>query len=124
MPLSDSNLNALMLQIHDNIDSYSNTLNEELSYPPGSELTEEEKEELKKLNRNAVLKSALQKITANNAAEVVFSIFSLLDGVTDPEGEWTGLKLEDINEDEEEHSGEMLHDMFYDSYWDWKENNK
>ena len=124
MPLSDSNLNSLMLQIHNNIDSYSNIIDRELSYPPGIELTEEEKEELKKLNENAVLKSALQKITANNAAEVVFSIFSLLDGVTDPEVEWTGLKLEDINEDGEEHSGEMLHDMFYDSYWDWKKNNK
>ncbi|WP_417352558.1 hypothetical protein [Flavobacterium alkalisoli] len=119
MPLSDSNLNSLMLEIHNSINSYSNELSENVTYPPGGELTEAEKEELKKISNNPVLKSALQKITADTAAAVVFDIFCLIDGVTDPADEWTGIKLEDIAEDEEPEPEEMmLHDKFYDTYPD------
>ncbi|RYJ41275.1 hypothetical protein NU09_3018 [Flavobacterium beibuense] len=113
-----------MLEIHNSINSYSNELSEDITYPPGSELTEAEKEELRKINNNSVLKSALQKITADTAASVVFDIFCLIDGVTNPAGEWTGIKLEDMGEDEELESEEMLHDKFYETYGDWQENNE
>lgn len=124
MPLSDSNLNSLMLEIHNSINRYSNELSEDVTYPPGSGLTEAEKEELKKISNNPVLKSALQKINADTAGAVVFDIFCLIDGVTDPEGEWTGIKLEDMDEDEEQESEQMLHDMFYQTHENWQENNE
>lgn len=113
-----------MLYIHNSINSCSITGVTDITYPPGTELTEAEKEELKKLTNNSVLKSALQKLTADAAASVVFDIFCLIDGVTDPDDEWTGIKLEDIDESEELASDEMLHDKFYDSYREWKENNE
>jgi|SRR5690606_29946676 len=124
MPLSSSNLNSLMLYIHDSINNYSNILSEDITYPPNGELTDAEKEELKKLSNNPVLKSAFKKITADAAAAVTFDIFCLIDGVTDPTNEWTGIKLEDINENEEHESEEMLHDKFYDTFYEWKNNNK
>ncbi|AXI28627.1 hypothetical protein CIB87_06215 [Priestia megaterium] len=50
--------------------------------------------------------------------------FCLLDGVSDPVLEkgndiWSGLKLIERQEDEEEE--EFLHDELYQSYWDWEE---
>lgn len=75
MPLSDTNIHSLMLDIHKSINNYSSTLSEDITYPPGSELTDAEKNELRKINDNLLLKSALQKIIANTAADVVSNIF-------------------------------------------------
>ncbi|ALM49584.1 hypothetical protein AMR72_12130 [Flavobacterium psychrophilum] len=122
MPLSDKNIHSLMLDIHNSINDYSSTLSEDITYPPGSELNDAEKEELHKLSSNDVLKSALKKIIANTAADVVFNIFSVIDGVTDPQGEWTGVTLVDTDENHEPE--QMLHDTFYETYWDWKESNQ
>ncbi|MEP0264289.1 hypothetical protein [Dokdonia sp.] len=93
-----------------------------INYPPNGGLTESEKTELSKLTINPTLKSALRKILASNTADCFFSLLNIIDGTADPTveyGEWSEVMLVDH---EEEHDMEsMLHDDFYGTYWDWKE---
>ena len=113
-------INALFQELHKAIkESANNTINNltnpDLSYPPGIELTESEKNELKNLNLSQDAKSALEKLMTDACSYPCFHLFSLLDGVTDPEAEdideWNGLSFCKRKDDEE-----MLHDEFYESY--------
>ena len=131
MSLSNTNVNTLLLDIHQDIEEYADFLVTSildkrdfnfLTYPPNCGLTEPEIEELKKLESNEHLKNALRKVIADNSAGIVFNIFNVLDGTADPknqDGNWKGLKIID-EESESEPSDEMLHDKFYETYWDWK----
>ena len=47
---------------------------------------------------------------------------NFIDGTSDPEeknGKWTEISLVDKTEQIEENT-EMLHDVFFGSYWNWK----
>ena len=71
---------------------------------------------------NSTLKSALRKVFASNTADVIFSFLNIIDGTSDPTvefGEWKEVMLVDFNDGNEMDS--MLHDDFYETYWDWKE---
>ena len=128
-----SNIEILLFEIHQNIEDYANfaakKIIEEkdfefLIYPPNGELTELEKQELLKLSNNEHLKNALKKVIADNSAAIFFDVFNLFDGTADPKNNsnnWTGLKI--VNEESCENTelaDDFLHDVFFESYWDWK----
>jgi hypothetical protein len=89
-------------------------------YPPGIEINQDEVTELSKLELSTTTKSALKKIIKDACAYPCFHLCSLLDGVTEPNvfpiNEWDGGSLFYDDNDEL-----MLHDVFYESYWDYEE---
>ncbi|WP_282050324.1 hypothetical protein [Maribacter aquivivus] len=131
MKLSENNKKTLLVSIHKLIEenaSYTvNDLehkrtNQLINYPSNGGLTELEKSELEKMELNSTLKSALRKVFASNTADVIFSFLNIIDGTSDPTvefGEWKEVMLVDFNDGNEMDS--MLHDDFYETYWDWKE---
>jgi hypothetical protein len=133
MNLSNKNALTLLLDTHQDIEEYADTLVTNildrkefnfLTYPPNCGFTELEVNELKKLDNNEHLKSALRKVIADNSAGIIFNILNLFDGTGFPKndnGDWTGLKV--IDEEPNENSepvDDWLHDKFYETYWDWK----
>jgi len=131
MKLSENNKKTLLVSIHQSIEeNASHTVNELenkrinqlINYPPNGGLTESEKLELEKLEINPTLKSALRKVLASNTGDVFFSFLNIIDGTADPNvefGEWGEVMIVDFEEENEIES--MLHDVFYGTYWDWKE---
>lgn len=133
MKLSNNNAKTLLLDTHQDIEEYADTLLTNildkkdfnfLTYPPNCGLTELEIEELKKLDNNEHLKNALRKVVADNSAGIVFSMLNLFDGTGFPKNDnddWTGLKVIDEEpNDNSEPVDDWLHDKFYETYWDWK----
>ncbi|MFD2967752.1 hypothetical protein [Sphingobacterium bambusae] len=133
MELSNNNAKTLLLDTHQDIEEYADTLVTNildkrefnfLTYPPNCGLTELEIEELKKLDNNENLKNALRKVIADNSAGIVFNMLNLFDGTGFPKNDnedWTGLKV--IDEEPAKKSepvDDWLHDKFYETYWDWK----
>jgi len=119
-------LKALLYEMHIAIDESSthtvdNIKSFDLTYPPGAELTDEESKALASLELSEHAKSGLKKLIKDACAYPPFHLFSLLDGVADPESEelddWYGLSFTEKNEDDDE----MLHDEFYESFWDYKD---
>ena len=132
MDLSNANAKIFLLDTHRVIEEYADNLVNNildkrdfsfLAYPPNCGLTEQEVEKLSKLGNNEYLKSGLRKIIADNSANVIFYILNLFDGTGCPDNEdWTGIKV--IDEEPNENSepiDDMLHDKFYETYWDWRE---
>lgn len=121
-----------MLALHQKIEEFAHYASEKLekgetddlmTYPPNCGFTDKEQRALEKLKSDPELKSALRKVFADSSAAVIFELFNYLDGTTEPDdnlGKWTGITLVD-DTDLIEPNGEMLHDSFYSSYWDWKE---
>ena len=93
----------------------------DLSYPPNAGLSPAEQAALESLDVMPDLESALRKVIADASSAPLFRLFALLDGVGDPEEYddlWSGLVLRKPGEDEEQ--SEMLHDQFFESYWEWR----
>ncbi|GGH27571.1 hypothetical protein FAZ19_19085 [Sphingobacterium alkalisoli] len=133
MELSNNNAKILLLDTHQDIEEFADTLVTNildkkdfsfLTYPPNCGLTELEIEELKKLGNNEHLKNGLRKVIADNSAGIIFNMFNLFDGTGFPKNsddDWTGLKLIDEEPNENSESvDDWLHDKFYETYWDWK----
>jgi hypothetical protein len=133
MELSNNNAKTLLLDTHQDIEEYADTLVTNildkkefdfLTYPPNCGLTDLEIDELKKLDNNEHLKNALRKVIADNSASIIFNMLNLFDGTGFPKNDnddWTGLKV--IDEEPNENSepvDDWLHDKFYETYWDWK----
>ena len=81
MKLSENNKKTLLVSIHQSIEENAShtvndlehkRLNRLINYPSNGGLTESEKTELKKLEINPTLKSALRKVFASNTADVLF----------------------------------------------------
>ena len=89
-------------------------------YPPGIELSQDEISALSKLELSDRAKAALKKIIKDACAYPCFHLCSLIDGVTEPNiieiEDWDGASLSSDETDEL-----MLHDTFYESYWDYEE---
>lgn len=135
MKLSNENILAMMLDIHQDIEEYSAAtvkyIIEEkkfdfINYPPNGGLTDLEKLELGKLSNNEHLKNALRKLLTDNASGVLFNLLNLFDGTSGTRNnmdKWTGLKLIDepaYNENDDGYR-EMLHDQLFETYWNWRE---
>lgn len=113
---------ALFRELHRSIDEAASDCvarafaggDSSLEYPPGGELTEAELAALRKLADSPDARAALEKLVANACSWPVFHLFSLMDGVADPEtdvGEWFGVTLESKQEGDDG----MLHDEFLES---------
>ncbi len=133
MNLSNKNAKILLLDTHQDIEEYADSLTDKilskgemdfLAYPPNGGLTESEKQELRKLGDNENLRNALRKVIADNSAGIVFNMFNLFDGTGSPKNDsekWTGIKLiDDQPNAEPEPVDDWLHDKFFETYWDWK----
>ncbi|MDN3657476.1 hypothetical protein QWZ08_17620 [Ferruginibacter paludis] len=133
MELSNKNVSALLLDLNQDIEEYAEATVKKiiedknfdfLTYPPNNGLTDLEKQELNKLDNNKHLKNALRKVIADNSAGIIFSMLNIIDGTTDPKhlfADWTGVKLVDQEpNDEAEEFQDMLHDSFFETYWEWK----
>ena len=99
----------------------------ELIYPPipNNKLTENEIAAIKKIRNIPNIESVLKKIIANTSAIAAFNFLNCIDGTGDPSskaGEWTGVALIDRdNLGDNDPYGNMLHDVFFASYQNWKE---
>lgn len=128
--ISDKQKQALFLDLHRAIEESAinvveqirSTKDVSLPYPPNGGLSDNELAEINQLNLNPAAESALKKIVADAASYPVFRLLSLIDGVSDPhelQEFWTGLRLSSISNGDEEFES-MLHDDFFDSYWEWR----
>ena len=124
---------ALLRELHRSISQAVDVTMEQLArgaargldYPPGDGksddhvLTDEEVAALAHLASSDVAVRALRKLLREAAASPLFDLFSLLDGVTAPDGwtdeAWLGAALVPRTGDE---YYEMLHDEFFASYHD------
>lgn len=133
MQLSNKNAQALLLDLNQDIEEFAeatvkNIIEDKtfdfLTYPPNNGLTDSEKAELNKLDNNEHLKNALRKIIADSSAGVIFNMLNLFDGTSSPKlhyDNWTGVKLNDEEpEAGTEQFNDMLHDSFYETYWEWR----
>ncbi|WP_035557449.1 hypothetical protein [Hymenobacter sp. IS2118] len=128
MQLSEENQRTLLIAANQAVEEYAsysaNSLFKgagvEIAYPPNGGFTPEEAEALKLLQGNAVVRSALRKVLADCAAGVVFDLFNMIDGTTEPkQGGWSQVMLGDKPADWEDQG--FLHDEFFAAYWDWRD---
>lgn len=97
-----------------------------LTYPPaGPEdagLNVDEQQAVLALDLSPEAKSGIRKIVSNAVAGALFGLFCVVDGVGDPRGwqggTWLGV---DLTEPEKGRDRPMLHDEFYEVYWDFIE---
>ena len=128
-PISEDRLRTLLVELHRLIEVSANDAAEKLSqgsidseppYPTNGELTEEEASALRSLRIDLTAQRALAKILADTSASVLFHFFCVMDAVGDPadscEDIWMGAPLAEPNEDDHP----MLHDAFFDTYWDYR----
>lgn len=133
MKLSNKNAKALLVDLNQAIEEYAeysvkNIIEDKnfefLSYPPNWGFTDLEKAELDKLSNNEHLKNALRKVIADSSSGVIFNMLNLFDGTGSPKhyyDEWTGIKIiDEETQENEEQFRDMLHDGFYESYWEWR----
>jgi hypothetical protein len=93
-----------------------------VSYPPSdgrsSPLSQDEHEALVQMQLSPAARTALEKLFADAAAEVIFGLLCMVDGVGDPDvapvKTWVGADLGARRSHEDR---EMLHDAFFESYW-------
>ena len=96
-------------------------LRADLAYPPGTQLSEGELAALRGINLTPDARSALQKVIADACSAAFFRMFTVMDGVGDPE-DWSGEVWQGVSlGPKPEHDEPMLHDEFFESYWQYKE---
>jgi hypothetical protein len=129
--LTDGQRNALFIDVHRAIERAADetaavltgqAAAAEPAYPPNGGFTAEEKAALAALPVRPELASAIRKLVAGASAGPLFTLLSLIDGVADPstiEGPWPSFHLAQTTDQEFEHL--MLHDVFFDSYWLWRD---
>lgn len=112
---------AILAEIHKAIDEAAESVvsnlekkgSPDLTYPPSSVLTEEERNALASLTIDEVTRTALKKLVRDACSYPTFHMLSLLDGVTEPyvvEVEnWLGGSIGSDSDDT------MLHDQFYET---------
>ena len=110
-------------------DSIACTRDALVTYPPTDEgaspLSRDEHEALTELQVSPVTRTALEKLIADAASEVIFGLLCLIDGVGEPcvapISGWAGADLGARRSLEDR---EMLHDGFFDAYWRYVELTK
>lgn len=128
--LSDGRREALLIEVHRTIEEAATQAAEVIAgvqpiaavgYPPNGGLSEAEASLVRSGGRGAEAVPALRKIVAEAASAPIFRLFTLIDGVGDPEdwdGEWSPIELREASDDEDQ---PMLHDELFESYWAWVE---
>jgi hypothetical protein len=124
--LIDGAANAAIARIRRIGDGFADSDTVGLTYPPGDGtsdnhlLTDEERKALVAVARSEVAVGAFRKLLRDAGASALFHFLCLLDGVGDPQGwegdVWLGVDL--VAPQEDAHR-EMLHDEFYERYWEY-----
>jgi hypothetical protein len=129
--LNDKQREALFLAVHREIEAAATKAARviagrspggDLAYPPNGGLTAAEGGALASVSLVPEAEAAVRKVVADAAAAPLFSLLSLLDGVTDPEGfegPWGAFHVAPATDTEYESL--MLHDVFFDTYWLWRD---
>ena len=130
-PISDDHRKRLLVELHrilhasasEAVAKLGSSLPADVTYPPNGELGASEEEALRLLKLDGPTRSGLTKVIADAIATTAFHFFCVMDAVGDPEDvvEEPWLRAELSEPDEEEHP--MLHDAFFETYWDYKEAN-
>jgi len=129
--LDEKTLGTLMVEIHRAIkDATSRAVTligdrkiseADISYPPGAKLEPHEVVALHSLRCSEAARSAIEKVVADACAAAFFDTFCLMDAVGDPEmtsvRTWLGVDLTSGISDDP--SFEMLHDQFFETYWEY-----
>lgn len=127
---------VFFIELHRIIEEYSK-IRTELTSPSNDvqigqdlKLTESEIASLKAETLAQESITAIEKIVRSSITGAFFDAFCLLDGVADPlltkiSDVWLGMKLTERNGEDEEsdevvEDHDMLHDLVYETYWDWK----
>lgn len=128
--LSTENQNILLTNCHRFIEENAvattqylvdKKVNQVLFYPPDCGLNEAENAAIASIDwGNNALQSALRKILANNSASVLFDLFNIIDGISEPDEDWTGVHIIDNTAENETENRDFLHDEFMATYWDWR----
>jgi hypothetical protein len=128
-PISDERFRALMIAANAAVeDAAVDTLERVLAnggdplYPPNGGLTDEERSALPTGSLTPIQRDAFRKVLAGAAAGAIFRLFGVIDAVGDPEGYdglWLPIHLCETEEEEDADQG-MLHDTFFEAYWDWR----
>lgn len=127
--LSPSQKRTLFMELHRAIEesarvtvqSLSSAAGPNISYPPDGKLSVDETAALGKLVGTPDLDSGLRKLIADAAFYPIFHLLCLFDGVADPvqpSEDWRGIS---ISGGREPSNDIMLHDMLYETYWEWDE---
>ena len=95
-----------------------------ITYPPvtNSMLTQAEQAALEHLKLSPELDNALRKIMIDAISFPLFHLFTLVDGVAEPEllkDLWLGLSVNLKSLNDEESDSAFLHDEFYETYHMW-----
>lgn len=128
------NTKALLIEVHELINQYSQEVNKSLKATSETiawdefRLNNEEKKALKDLNLSEDSFNAIRKIVSDNMLKSYHDFFAIIDAVGDPEvikskEVWLGFKLQERT-CEDDDSDLFLHDLLYDTFWDWIENKK
>ena len=128
--MTDEQRIAMFVQIHKDIETCADAMARsleaggelpKLSYPPNAGLTEDEAAALRALELDSRAVAGLRKLTADAISSCLFTLFNLLDGTGEPEGfdeYWPAFSL--VEESDDDEVVEMLHDTFFDTYWNWR----
>lgn len=97
-----------------------------ISYPPDVELSLTEIDKLiEVLENNPGIEDTLKKIMKNASMYPLFNLFNVIDGSGDiPDSKYEKVELIECSFDEVElleDRDDFIHDMFFLSYWDWKD---
>jgi hypothetical protein len=91
------------------------------AYPPGVEVSTAETVAIRNLSSSPDVRAALAKIVADAAAQPLFQLFALIDGVADPKnwsGPWFGATIA-LREDDQDQA--MWHDDFFETFGPYAE---
>ncbi len=131
--LSDSNLNALLLELNKITEDVAvktaksimdKSRNIEIVYPPNTKLTEKELKAIEQIRSIENIQSALEKIIKDSISYSTFQFLGIIDGVGDPTYDgWSGVSLLDKDPENDE-EGDMLHDEYFSKYWDYLKTKK
>jgi hypothetical protein len=129
-PITDDRLRRLMVALHGAIAESSascagkladGSVDADLAYPPGATLAGDELAALRALAIDEHAAQGLQKVVADSMSLAFFIFFNLMDATGDPadgvEGTWLGAELAEPTLDYRP----MLHDAFFETYWDFAE---
>ena len=130
--IDDTAKKALLLEAHrlieaataDALNSIEGTT--KLTYPPagpdGGGLSSDEQQAILALNLSVAAKGAIRKIVSNAIADAFAGLFCVIDGVGDPH-DWQGSTWQGVElaQSEKGRDRPMLHDEFYETYWDFVE---
>jgi hypothetical protein len=129
-PISDIRLRRLMIALHKAIAESSDDcvahlassdLDGFLAYPPGESLEADELAAVMSFLLSEPALRGLRKLIADATSAAFFRFFNIMDATGDPEDgaeeTWLGVELAEPTLEYRE----MLHDKFFETYWDYAE---